>query len=107
MHGQLCLYVLMYVLETCTCMCLLVYGRGLIVIFFWYHPNVGGEGEGPWFLPDILVNVRRSGEDPVIGVVRDVLQVCICLHVQQRIHDKQELTLNICVLLRMVRVRCL
>lgn len=41
-------------------------------------PTIGGEGEGPWFLPDILVNVRRSGEDPVIGVVRDVLQDGSC-----------------------------
>ncbi|OVA16081.1 Transcription elongation factor Spt5 [Macleaya cordata] len=36
-------------------------------------PAIGGDGDGPWFMPDILVNVRRSGEDPVIGVVRDVL----------------------------------
>ncbi|KAL5721386.1 hypothetical protein ACHQM5_005038 [Ranunculus cassubicifolius] len=35
-------------------------------------PAIGGDGEGPWFLPDILVNVRRSGDDAV-GTVRDVL----------------------------------
>ncbi|KAK3032436.1 hypothetical protein RJ639_037163 [Escallonia herrerae] len=34
---------------------------------------VGGDSEGPWFLPDILVNVRRSGEETAIGVVREVL----------------------------------
>ncbi|XXG54874.1 hypothetical protein AAC387_Pa03g2645 [Persea americana] len=32
-----------------------------------------GEGEGNWFVPDILVNVRRSGEEPCIGVVKEVL----------------------------------
>ncbi|XP_058218141.1 putative transcription elongation factor SPT5 homolog 1 isoform X2 [Rhododendron vialii] len=36
-------------------------------------PAVGGDNEGLWALPDILVNVRRSGEDTVIGVVREVL----------------------------------
>ncbi|XP_058074937.1 putative transcription elongation factor SPT5 homolog 1 [Magnolia sinica] len=36
-------------------------------------PVIGGEGEGNWFLPDILVNVRRSGEDTRVGVVREVL----------------------------------
>ncbi|XP_043719311.1 putative transcription elongation factor SPT5 homolog 1 [Telopea speciosissima] len=36
-------------------------------------PTVGGEGEGPWFLPDVLVNVRKSGEDAAIGVVHEVL----------------------------------
>ncbi|KAG5544136.1 hypothetical protein RHGRI_016773 [Rhododendron griersonianum] len=36
-------------------------------------PVVGGDNEGLWALPDILVNVRRSGEDTVIGVVREVL----------------------------------
>ncbi|KAK6938324.1 KOW protein [Dillenia turbinata] len=33
---------------------------------------IGGESEGPWLLPDILVNVRKSGEDSV-GVIREVL----------------------------------
>lgn len=34
---------------------------------------IGADNEGPWFMPDILVNVRKSGEDSVLGVVRDVL----------------------------------
>lgn len=44
---------------------------------FDVHFFTGGDDEGLWALPDILVNVRRSGEDTVIGVVRDVLSVCI------------------------------
>lgn len=36
----------------------------------------GGDNDGPWFLPDILVNVRRSGEDAALGVIREVLLVC-------------------------------
>ncbi|ERN01276.1 hypothetical protein AMTR_s00002p00250220 [Amborella trichopoda] len=36
-------------------------------------PAMGGEGDGPWFLPDILVTVRRPGDDPSVGVVREVL----------------------------------
>ncbi|KAK1436441.1 hypothetical protein QVD17_02221 [Tagetes erecta] len=36
-------------------------------------PAVGGDNDGPWFLPDILVNVRRSGEDASVGVIREVL----------------------------------
>ncbi|XP_057973026.1 putative transcription elongation factor SPT5 homolog 1 [Malania oleifera] len=36
-------------------------------------PTIGGDNEGPWLLPDILVNVRRSGEDTVLGVIREVL----------------------------------
>ncbi|XP_057490454.1 putative transcription elongation factor SPT5 homolog 1 isoform X2 [Actinidia eriantha] len=36
-------------------------------------PVVGGNNEGLWVLPDILVNVRRSGEGTAIGVVREVL----------------------------------
>ncbi|GFY85449.1 global transcription factor group A2 [Actinidia rufa] len=36
-------------------------------------PVVGGNSEGLWVLPDILVNVRRAGEDTAIGVVREVL----------------------------------
>lgn len=35
---------------------------------------VGGENEGPWFIPDILVNVHRAGEESV-GVIREVLPV--------------------------------
>ncbi|XP_073138933.1 putative transcription elongation factor SPT5 homolog 1 [Henckelia pumila] len=36
-------------------------------------PVVGADNEGPWFLPDILVNIRRPGDDAVVGVIRDVL----------------------------------
>ncbi|KAF7827360.1 putative transcription elongation factor SPT5-like protein 1 [Senna tora] len=36
-------------------------------------PVIGGDSEGPWFMPDILVNVRRAGEDSVVGVIREVL----------------------------------
>ncbi|XP_076900340.1 putative transcription elongation factor SPT5 homolog 1 isoform X2 [Bidens hawaiensis] len=36
-------------------------------------PAVGGDNDGPWFLPDILVNVRRAGEDAYLGVIREVL----------------------------------
>ena len=35
---------------------------------------VGGENEGPWFIPDILVNVHRAGEES-IGVIREALPV--------------------------------
>ncbi|XP_030525153.1 putative transcription elongation factor SPT5 homolog 1 [Rhodamnia argentea] len=35
-------------------------------------PVIGGENEGPWFMPEILVNVSRSGEES-IGVIREVL----------------------------------
>jgi hypothetical protein len=28
-------------------------------------------------VPDILVNVRRSGEESVVGIIREVLPVCI------------------------------
>lgn len=37
----------------------------------------GGDGEGPWFLPDILVNVRRPGDDTSPGVIREMLPVYI------------------------------
>jgi len=36
-------------------------------------PAIGGEGEGIWVMPDILVNVIRPGEDSRIGVVREVM----------------------------------
>ncbi|KAL1533523.1 putative transcription elongation factor SPT5 1 [Salvia divinorum] len=36
-------------------------------------PVVGADNEGPWFLPDILVNVRRPGDDTTPGVIREVL----------------------------------
>ncbi|KAK9071293.1 hypothetical protein SSX86_009861 [Deinandra increscens subsp. villosa] len=44
-------------------------GGGLDIM----SPVVGGDHDGPWFLPDILVNVRRSGEDASLGVIREVL----------------------------------
>ena len=37
--------------------------------------SAGGEGEGNWLLPDVLVNVLRAGDDGP-GVVREVLAVC-------------------------------
>lgn len=47
----------------------------------------GGENEGPWFIPDILVNVHRAGEES-IGVIREALPVwwpdlvaCLYIHV--------------------------
>ncbi|CAI9301631.1 unnamed protein product [Lactuca saligna] len=40
-------------------------------------PVVGGDNDGPWFLPDILANVRRSGEDVVVGVIREVLLLLV------------------------------
>ena len=46
----------------------------------------GGDNDGPWFLPDILVTVRRSGDDAVVGVIREMLLVCICL-LERRICD--------------------
>jgi hypothetical protein len=36
----------------------------------------GGEGDGRWLLPDVLVNVLRAGDDGP-GVVREVLVVCV------------------------------
>ncbi|KAF8411783.1 hypothetical protein HHK36_004342 [Tetracentron sinense] len=38
----------------------------------------GGDSEGPRFMPDVLVNVRKSGDDLVIGVVREVLPEGSC-----------------------------
>ncbi|XP_019415217.1 PREDICTED: putative transcription elongation factor SPT5 homolog 1 isoform X2 [Lupinus angustifolius] len=35
-------------------------------------PVLGGNSEGPWFMPDILVNVHKPGEESV-GVIREVL----------------------------------
>ncbi|XP_027339266.1 putative transcription elongation factor SPT5 homolog 1 [Abrus precatorius] len=35
-------------------------------------PVLGGVHEGPWFMPDILVNVHRAGEESV-GIIREVL----------------------------------
>lgn len=43
--------------------------------FYRYnHVPAGGEGEGTWLLPDVLVNVLRGGDDGH-GVVREVLGV--------------------------------
>ncbi|XP_044511668.1 putative transcription elongation factor SPT5 homolog 1 isoform X2 [Mangifera indica] len=36
-------------------------------------PVIGSDNEGPWFMPDILVNVRKSGEETEMGVIREVL----------------------------------
>lgn len=44
---------------------------------FDVHFFTDGDDEGLWALPNILVNVRRFFKDTVIGVVRDVLSVCI------------------------------
>ncbi|XVF64412.1 hypothetical protein PTKIN_Ptkin09bG0167100 [Pterospermum kingtungense] len=35
-------------------------------------PVIGADNEGPWFIPDILVNVRKSG-DETLGVIQEVL----------------------------------
>ncbi|GLT32208.1 hypothetical protein SLA2020_068910 [Shorea laevis] len=35
-------------------------------------PVIGAENDGPWFMPDILVNIRRSGEETA-GVIQEVL----------------------------------
>ncbi|GAU49387.1 hypothetical protein TSUD_407230 [Trifolium subterraneum] len=35
-------------------------------------PVLGGDTEGPWFMPDILVNVHRAGDESV-GVIKEVL----------------------------------
>ncbi|KAF5735460.1 Global transcription factor group A2 isoform 1 [Tripterygium wilfordii] len=40
-------------------------------------PVIGSENEGPWFMPDIQVNVRRLGDDSV-GVIREVLPDGTC-----------------------------
>ncbi|KAJ4845522.1 hypothetical protein Tsubulata_013044 [Turnera subulata] len=36
-------------------------------------PVTGGEHEGPWLMPDILVNIRRPSDENDIGVIREVL----------------------------------
>ncbi|KDP43057.1 hypothetical protein JCGZ_25243 [Jatropha curcas] len=36
-------------------------------------PVIGGEHEGPWFMPDISVNVRKAGDESSVGVIREVL----------------------------------
>lgn len=45
-------------------------------LIFMCMMRAGGEGDGIWYMPDILVNTVRPGEDPHIGVVREVLTVC-------------------------------
>ncbi|KAF2308837.1 hypothetical protein GH714_021617 [Hevea brasiliensis] len=36
-------------------------------------PVIGGDNEGPWFMPDILVNVRKAADESSVGVIREVL----------------------------------
>jgi hypothetical protein len=45
-------------------------------LFLYAKISAGGEGEGNWLLPDVLVNVLRAGDDGP-GVVREVLGVCV------------------------------
>jgi hypothetical protein len=33
--------------------------------------------EGRWAMPDIVVSIRKAGEESQIGVVRDALMVCL------------------------------
>ncbi|WCJ43436.1 Transcription elongation factor Spt5 [Euphorbia peplus] len=40
-------------------------------------PVIGGDNEGPWFMPDILVNIHR-GADESVGVIREVLSDGSC-----------------------------
>ncbi|XVF37098.1 hypothetical protein REPUB_Repub19eG0116200 [Reevesia pubescens] len=40
-------------------------------------PVIGSDSEGPWFMPDILVNVRKSG-DETLGVIQEVLSDGSC-----------------------------
>ncbi|KHG17889.1 hypothetical protein F383_09245 [Gossypium arboreum] len=39
-------------------------------------PIIGADNEGPWFMPDILVNVRKSGDES-LGVIQEVLSVAL------------------------------
>ncbi|KAK7858872.1 putative transcription elongation factor spt5 like protein 1 [Quercus suber] len=42
-------------------------------------PVIGGDNEGPYFMPDIVVNVRRLGEkESAVGIVREVLMDGSC-----------------------------
>lgn len=41
----------------------------------WFNFVVGGDNEGPWLMPEILVNVHRAGDESV-GVIKEVLPVC-------------------------------
>ncbi|CAN6239283.1 unnamed protein product [Urochloa humidicola] len=36
-------------------------------------PVIGGEAQGSWLLPDVLVNVSRGGDEVTEGVVKEVL----------------------------------
>nr|GEV02397.1 hypothetical protein [Tanacetum cinerariifolium] len=49
-------------------------GAGLDIM----SPVLGGDTDGPWFLPNILVNVRSSGDDASLGVIREVLLAFGC-----------------------------
>ncbi|KAA3453756.1 Global transcription factor group A2 isoform 1 [Gossypium australe] len=40
-------------------------------------PVIGADNEGPWFMPDILVNVHKSG-DETLGIIQEVLQDGSC-----------------------------
>ncbi|OAY23542.1 putative transcription elongation factor SPT5 homolog 1 [Manihot esculenta] len=44
-------------------------GTGLDVM----SPVIGGDNEGPWFMPDILVNVLKAADESFVGVIREVL----------------------------------
>ncbi|KAM3689518.1 hypothetical protein ACJW31_09G051600 [Castanea mollissima] len=42
-------------------------------------PVIGGDNEGPYFMPDIVVNVRKLGEEEsAVGIVREVLMDGSC-----------------------------
>ncbi|KAK4790588.1 hypothetical protein SAY86_017892 [Trapa natans] len=41
-------------------------------------PVLGGESDGPLYMPDILVNVVRPGDETATGVIRDVLPDGTC-----------------------------
>lgn len=57
-------------------MCFNVYNLSTDVSSFSFFYFVGGDNEGLWLLPDILVNVVKSGDDTMVGVVQEVLAVC-------------------------------
>uniref|UniRef100_A0A0A9FQK4 KOW domain-containing protein n=1 Tax=Arundo donax TaxID=35708 RepID=A0A0A9FQK4_ARUDO len=42
-------------------------------------PVIGGQAEGNWLLPDVLVSVSRGGDDVTNGVVKEVLTDGSCL----------------------------
>lgn len=45
------------------------------IFFFVVKMLAGGEAEGNWLLPDVLVNVSRGGDEVTDGVVKEVLPV--------------------------------